>query len=101
VLVYCGPALAGDCLLIADPLIVVEVLSPSSRSRDTSWKLADSFRIPSLRHYLIVSMPTRTVIHHARDEGGVIRTQVVRDGPIRLDPPGLWLEGIFPEAREP
>jgi Uma2 family endonuclease len=51
--VRCGPALDGDVARIADPVIVVEVLSRSTKGRDTSSKLVDYFRIPSVRHYLI------------------------------------------------
>jgi Uma2 family endonuclease len=86
---------------MTDPMIVVEVLSPSSRSRDAGLKLADYFRIPSVQHYLIVATDIRTVIHHARDEAGTILTRIVRDGPVRLDPPGLVLDGIFPADRGP
>jgi Uma2 family endonuclease len=95
-LVRCGPPLAGDTIKITDPLVVVEVLSPSSRSRDAGLKLADYFRIPSLRHYLIVATDIRTVIHHAREPSGTIVTSIVRDGPVALDPPGLMIDGIFP-----
>jgi Uma2 family endonuclease len=101
VLVRCGPRLPGETLRIVDPLIVVEVLSPSSRSRDAGLKLADYFRISSLRHYLIVATDTRTVIHHARDEAGAILTRIIRDGMVRLDPPGLHLDNIFPDEPEP
>ena len=95
-LVRRGPPLADDVVRITDPMIVVEVLSPSSRSRDAGLKLADYFRIASVRHYLIVATDIRTVIHHARDEAGSILTRIVRDGQVRLDPPGLVLDGIFP-----
>jgi Uma2 family endonuclease len=101
VLLRCGPPLPNETLRITDPVIVVEVLSPSSRSRDAGLKLADYFRIPSLRHYLIVATDTRTVIHHARDEAGAILTRIIRDGAVRLDPPGLWLDGIFPDEPAP
>jgi len=95
ILVRCGPPPAGDPLYIDDPLIVVEVLSPSSRSRDTNRKLSDYFRLPSLRHYLIVATDIRTVIHHQRDEAGTILTRIVRDGALRLDPPGIELRDMF------
>lgn len=94
-LVRCGPPLPDDTIRITDPLIVVEVLSPSSRSRDASLKLADYFRIPSVRHYLIVATDIRTVIHHARDQSGIILTRIVRDGRLLLDPPGIALEDVF------
>jgi Uma2 family endonuclease len=99
VLVRCGSPLADDAIRIVDPLIVVEVASPSSRSRDTGLKLADYFRIASVRHYLIVATDIRTVIHHRRDEAGTILARSMRNGPVLLDPPGLVLDGVF--AAEP
>ena len=53
-LVRCGEPL--DDAVITDPLIVVEVLSPSSQARDAGVKLADYARLPSLRHYLLVDI---------------------------------------------
>jgi Uma2 family endonuclease len=49
-LVRCGERLPGDAVKVLDPLIVVEVVSPSSRGRDAGAKFADYFRLPSLRH---------------------------------------------------
>jgi Uma2 family endonuclease len=95
-MVRCGAAIADDAIEVTDPLILVEVMSPSSRSRDATVKFVDYFRIPSLRHYLIVLADIRTVIHHARDEAGLIQTRIVRDDPVQLDPPGITLDGIFP-----
>jgi Uma2 family endonuclease len=39
-----------------NPVIVVEVLSPSTRGIDTTVKLADYFRVSGLRHYVIVDL---------------------------------------------
>ncbi len=58
-------------------------------------KLSGYFRLPSLRHYLIVAGHLRTIIHHARDESGTILTRIVHDGPITLDPPGIVLADMF------
>lgn len=93
----CGPALAGDAISLDDPLIVVEVLSPSSRARDSGAKLADYFRLPSLRHYLIVKIESRTIIQHARGADGTIATAIVTGGRLALDPPGIaiGLEEVF------
>lgn len=52
-------------------------------------KLADYFRLASVRHYLIVSISRRTVIHHRKLGGGEIRTRILNDGELQLDPPGL------------
>jgi Uma2 family endonuclease len=48
-LVRCGPSLPGDSIEVADPVIVVEVVSPSSRGIDRGVKLAGYFSLPSVR----------------------------------------------------
>ena len=54
-------------------------------------KLASYFSLPSVRHYLIIDADKRVVIHHRRDEEGRIGVQVLREGPLTLDPPGLTI----------
>jgi Uma2 family endonuclease len=95
-LVRCGTELDGDTVRISDPVIVVDVLSRSTRGRDTGAKLADYFRLPALRHYLIVRAEDRVIIHHARIADGSILTRILHDGPIALDPPGIVLTEPFP-----
>ena len=95
-LVRCGTPLPDDAVKVTDPVIVVEVLPPSTRARDAGAKLADYFRIPSVRHYLIVRTEDCVIIHHARDDDGSIATRIVRGGPVRLDPPGLELAELAP-----
>jgi len=92
-LVYCGDPLAPDAMLIPNPVIVVEVLSPTTRHSDTSAKLIGYFKLPSVAHYLILDPDDRTVTHHARD--GV--PEVLTGGTIRLDPPGMSVpvESLF------
>jgi len=91
----CGAPLPDDALKVTDPLIVVEVRSPSTEGRDAITKLAGYFRLPSIRHYLIVATEIRTVIHHSRDDAGAILTRIVRDGTLTLDPPGIDLRDLF------
>lgn len=95
-MVRCGLPLDNDATEATDPLVVVEVVSPSSRKRDTGGKLEDYFRIPSVRHYLIVKTENQAIIHHRRDDAGAITTHIIRDGVIQLDPPGLAVTGLFP-----
>jgi Uma2 family endonuclease len=90
--VHCGEALPDDTVIVPAPVIVVEVLSPSTATRDTGAKLADYFRLPSLRHYLIVRTDRPTVIHHRRAEGELIETRIVTSGAPLLDPPGITLD---------
>ena len=94
-LVRCGALLADDAIEVVDPIIVVEVVSPSSSRRDAGTTLEGYFRLPSVRHYLIVMTRNRTVIHHQRDDVGNIATRIIRDGAIQLDPPGIELTGLF------
>lgn len=96
-LVRCGSPLDDDAVKILDPVIVVEVLSPSSGKRDAGVKLADYARVASIRHYLIVDPKTRVVVHHRIDGESAIRTAIVRSGDVVLDPPGIAvaLDAIF------
>jgi Uma2 family endonuclease len=95
-LVRCGPPMPDDTLTVLDPIIVVEVLSPSTKAVDTGAKFADYFRIPSLRHYLIVRPDTGVIVHHARDAAGAIASRIVSDGALTLDPPGIELRDLLP-----
>ena len=90
-LVYCGQKVAPTALEIPNPVIIVEVLSPSSKRIDVSLKLAGYFLLPSVAHYLIVDPTQPSIIHHARGSGDTILTRIVTDGTITLDPPGLEL----------
>jgi len=94
-LVCCGEQLPAEAIRVTDPVITGEVLSPSKSSRDVGPKLMDYFRLLSLRHYLIVRVENRTVVHHEHGENGIILTRIVRDGPIMMDPPGITLADCF------
>lgn len=93
----CGEPLPGDATVVPDPLILVEVLSPSTRGGDLTHKLVDYFRIPSVQHYLIFWPDKPQVVHH-RLAGSGLATRIVTGGEIELDPPGLTiaLEEIYP-----
>ena len=98
--VNCGDPLPAHAVAAPNPVVVVEVLSPSSRSTDTGAKLADYFRVPSVRHSLVPQAGFQQVIHHRRSDGGAsIETRVLLDGTIRLDPPGFGvaIADFYPE----
>jgi Uma2 family endonuclease len=98
-LVNCGPRMADDAVAAANPIIVVEVLSPGTASADTGAKLAGYFQVPSIAHYLIVHPTKRVIIHHRRSGSG-IETRILVGGAIDLDPPGLRIsvEEIYDAA---
>jgi Uma2 family endonuclease len=87
--VLCGEPRDRRSIEVDDPVIVVEVMSPSSRDVDTTAKLAEYFRLPSVRHHLVVDSESRSVVHHHRSGSGTIETRILRSGPLDLDPPGL------------
>ena len=93
--VRCGPRVPDETVRLNDPLIVVEVLWPSTHSRDSGAKLVDYFRLASVHHYLIVRTEDKAIIHHERNADGTILTRIVREGVLRLDPPGLAVVGLF------
>ena len=95
-MVRCGPALPGDAVVVPDPVIVVEILSPSTAARDLTFKLEGYLRIPSLRHYLILRTDRPTLIHHARAGDGSIATRIVTREAVHLDPPGMTLDEWWP-----
>ena len=86
--VVCPPPGPGD-LETSTPLIVFEVLSPSTAAFDHGAKLEGYFSLPSLAHYLLIDTERRVVIQHSRGREGVIETRILRDGEVKLDPPGL------------
>ena len=93
------PEPAPDSLEIPNPVIVVEVLSPSTARMDATTKLRGYFDVPSIQHYLIVDPEWQTVTHHKRGSSA-IETRVVAEGTLALDPPGLEirLSEIFAPA---
>lgn len=89
VLVYCGEKVPPDTLEVPNPVIVVEVLSPSTSKMDLSVKLAGYFTLPRVHHYLVVDPDRPLVIHHQRGGGDVLATRLVSGPALRLDSPGL------------
>jgi Uma2 family endonuclease len=88
VLVQCGAEPAPEALIVESPIIVVEVVSPSSERDDINAKLIEYFSVASVRHYLIILSEKRVVIHHQQN-GDEIATRIAHDGDIALNPPGM------------
>jgi Uma2 family endonuclease len=96
---YCGEKLRRGSIAVSNPLVIVEVLSPGTSATDRAWKLREYFRLASVRHYLIVWADRQQIVHHQRDEAGVIDSAVLTSGEIRLEPPGITItvEEIYAE----
>jgi Uma2 family endonuclease len=85
-------------LEINNPVIVCEVLSPSSIKRDLTEKLAGYFQVATIMHYLVCDPDDKAIIWHQRAPGGGIQPPIVMtSGILRLDTPGLDLpvEPVF------
>ncbi len=97
-MVVCGLPAPDDALAIDNPVVVVEVLSPSTAAIDHGQKLSGYFSLASVEHYLILDPERRVVIHHKRGHGDAIETRVPSAGVIMLDPPGVEVpvEALFP-----
>jgi Uma2 family endonuclease len=89
-LVAALPEPASDSPEVSNPIIVVEVLSPSTAQIDTTTKLQGYFEVPSVQHYLIVDPDGRTITHHKRASGDILETRIVSDR--ALTPPGLTID---------
>jgi Uma2 family endonuclease len=99
-LVSCGVPVPDAALEATNPIVVVEVLSPSNAMKDLRDKLVGYFRVESIRHYVIVDPDNRLVIHHARGSDA-IATRILSEGSsLKLDPPGLEMAvaEFFPAA---
>jgi Uma2 family endonuclease len=96
--VVCGRPVPDDAIVISDPVVVVEVLSPSTAAIDHGRKLSGYFSLPSVEHYLILDPERRVVLHHKRRSGDAIETRVLTGGVAKLDPPGfeVAVEALFP-----
>lgn len=68
VMIACGRAAQVD-LIVEEPLLVVEVTSPSTRGTDRREKLDAYRRLPSLMAYLIVDQRRRHVLAYLRKPG--------------------------------
>lgn len=106
VVIVCGEprASADDDNAITNPTVIVEVLSPSTASEDRGEKWSDYRRLPSLRHYVLVSQDERLVEVYSRDglrwayEDARDRGAITLDAiDARLDVAELYA-GILPTA---
>ena len=84
-LVVCGDAdivreaRGGDSLL--NPIVIVEVLSPTTEEYDRGQKFDDNYRfIPSLREYVLVAQDEAAIEVRSRDEGGAWTARVFHAG---------------------
>jgi Uma2 family endonuclease len=69
--VVCPPVEGEADDVISNPVLVVEVLSPSTEDFDRGTKFGHYRQIPSLRDYLVISQDKARIEHHSRTEDGL------------------------------
>ena len=90
VVVTCSPLDLGTAT-IPEPVIIVEVMSPTTERDDTGRKWWAYRKIPSLRHYIVVAQEERGVLVHTR-AGDLWHARFVTEGDVGLDDPAVRLE---------
>jgi Uma2 family endonuclease len=70
VVVSCDPTDHRAPYLVRHPVLIVDVLSPSTAEYDRTTKFENYQKIPSLRHYLLISQSAWIVEWFRRDEAG-------------------------------
>lgn len=91
VVVTCDPADRRDPYLIRQPVLIIEVLSPSTADYDRSQKFNQCRKIAALRHYILVSQTAWVLEWFRRDEAGQWIYPVFSDPADVLEIPELSL----------
>lgn len=68
--------------MLFDPVVIVEILSPSTQSYDRTDKWAHYQRLSSLRDYIVIFFDQMRVEHHGRDDQNQSWTETIS---FRLD----------------
>ncbi|HEY9719395.1 MAG TPA: Uma2 family endonuclease [Trichormus sp.] len=76
---------SDDSVIVAEPILIVEVLSPSTAAVDRREKVIAYRQIPSLREYLIVGTKRKQIeLHRRNDTGAWDVLQFVNDDKLEL-----------------
>jgi Uma2 family endonuclease len=70
---------------VMDPVLIVEVLSPSTAVHDRGRKVEDYSRLPSVKEILLVSSEERRVRYWRRDGSRWIVEDLIGEAELRLE----------------
>jgi Uma2 family endonuclease len=92
ILVACDPAYSANDLVVTAPVLVIEVLSPSTEAFDRGRKFALYRKLPSLREYALVDLQGRSAeVFRALPDGSWNLVTPLGDGSLALESIGLRL----------
>ncbi len=97
--VTCSP-IAGDDDIVPAPVVVIEIISPSTAREDHGRKKFDYFATPSIRQYAIVEQDERWVDLYTRTDAGWIDEIVTGDAVLNLSSIGVEvaLDAIYEDT---
>ena len=89
--VVCGPLAraASDAVALTNPVLLVEITSPSTEDYDRGDKLSHYRQLPSLQAVLIVSHATKRITVVQRDAGAWVTRDVRASERVTLAVPAL------------
>ena len=99
VAVTCEPVTASDDI-VPDPILIFEVLSPSTEREDRGRKKFDYFATPSIRQYAIVEQDERRIDLYTRAANGWTNQVIERDAILKLSSIGveILLDAIYEDT---
>ena len=103
-MVTCSAADLGNRRIKREPVLVVEVLSPSTAAFDRGDKFADYRRLPSLAEYLLVDVVRqRCDLYRKGSDGLWVLHPSATDEPVRLDSVDLTVsaEALWADLEPP
>ncbi len=100
VMVSCDPHDQRESQQLHSPVLIMEVLSPSTEAYDRGLKFNQYKKLPSLRHYLLVSQTTWLVEWYQLTEHGVWGHTALAEAEDALVIPELGLTMTLAEVYE-
>lgn len=97
--VTCRPV-DGNADIVPDPVLIIEVISPSTERADRGRKKLDYFATPSIRQYAIVAQDERLIDLYTRTADGWVNEIVTGDEALRLSSVGaeIALDTIYEDT---
>lgn len=88
--IVCGQSYADPIEALQNPILIFEVLSPSTEREDHTDKFDDYQRVESLRHYVLIDQYRPRVTHFEKIAGGIwaivgIHTDLMESLSLTLD----------------
>jgi Uma2 family endonuclease len=90
IVVTCHPLVDRDDV-VPEPVLIIEVLSPSTERVDRGRKKLDYFATDSIRQYAIVEQDERLVDLYTRTDAGWINEVITGDAALQLSSIGVEL----------